>query len=258
MTDNQFQNSSLNNSRRYEKENENNLKKRIGGTKMRKYTKTVLLIVITMFIIVASMTGTLLASETSLKIERVQPFTIDFEIKKNNPKDAAQTHYYVYRQKGTEIDISNATLISNPSVPSRVTLHFSNNKLDTKNPISEGKTYSYIVKYEIMDNQGQMIKSGLTNDVTVQIPFPNINLKIIASNGQVLANTPIEIRRGRLCEYGRTDATGQVGGFSLDDGKYDIIVRASGSRKIIAQKGQIEMKQNQLVNDVIELESLQK
>lgn len=148
----------------------------------------VVILIMSFFVKIAS------AEEPSLELTRLQPFTADFQVYRYNPPGAVKTTYYIYRQEGTVIDVYSAKLIGIFTLPPTVNFSFSNTDIDPLFSIQEGENYTYVIKAEAADQDDNIIGTSFTNTVSITIPKPNITIKITGENGEVLANTPIEIR----------------------------------------------------------------
>lgn len=196
------------------------------------------------------------AEEPSLKLKRLQPFTAVFQVYNYNPTGAVKTTYYIYRQEGTVIDVYSAKLIGMFTLSPSVNFSFSNTDIDPLFAIEKGVTYTYIVKAEAADNDDRVIGTVLTNPVSITVPEPNTTLKITGANGEVLANTLVEIRKGIYSEYGMTDSSGMVGGFNLPDGQYDIIIYDQ-EMQTITKTGLLEITQGKPKSDEIKVQNVQ-
>lgn len=209
--------------------------------------------VFTALVLLFLIAGGISAEEPALKLVRIQPFTVDFQISQYNPSGASKTKYYIYRQEGFEIDISTASLISQLTLPSKVTFDWSNTDLDSF-PIEKGITYTYIVKAEALDKSNNIISDFTTNSVIVSVPKPNVSIRLLDKDGEALANIPIEIiGNGGYNEAGFSNGLGYVSGFTLDDGQYEVIVRSGDTQEII-KKGVLVISNGLPTTEQVELE----
>ncbi len=196
------------------------------------------------------------AEEPALKLVRVQPFTVDFQISKYNPPGAIKTKYYIYRQEGFEIETSTANLLSQLTLPSAVTFDWSNTDVDQVFQIEKGFTYTYIVKAEALNESNNIISSFTTNSVIISIPKPNVSFRLLDKDGEVLSNLPIEIIGNGYDEAAFSNGRGYISGFTLDDGQYDIVVRSRETQQII-KKGILVISNGGSINEQVVLETVE-